>query len=158
MNDPKIQVWEIEHDIETKASPEAIWTLFRDVPGWNRWNAGIERIEIRGPFEAGTKFVMTPPGQEPLTTRLVEVRNNAGFVDETCVGDLRVFVDHRIEPMSSGRTRVVFSLEAFGAACDEIGPQVSADFPEVLKALVSLAESETGRMSDSGQADAVVRA
>jgi len=142
MNDQKPKVWEIEHDIETKASAEAIWTLFRDVSGWRRWNAGIEKIEIHGPFEAGTEFVMTPSGQEPVTTRLVEVSENAGFVDETRVGDLRIFVDHHIETMNSGRTRVVFSLEAFGSSCDEIGPVVSADFPEVLKALVSLAECQ----------------
>ena len=142
MNNEQLQVWEIEHDIETKASAESIWSLFKDVSGWRQWNAGIEKIEIHGPFEAGTKFLMTPPGQEPITTRLVEVSENAGFVDETRVGDLRIFVDHRIEPMNSGRTRVVFSLEAFGSSCDEIGPQVSADFPEVLKALVSLAECQ----------------
>ena len=93
------QVWECEHAIEVHASPEAIWAFFEDVAGWSRWNPGIERIELNGPFAAGSTFEMTPPGQASLTSRLVEVRENVSFLDETVVGDLRVFVDHRIEPL-----------------------------------------------------------
>jgi Polyketide cyclase / dehydrase and lipid transport len=137
----KPEVWDCEHEIEVNAAPEVIWSFFRDVAGWTRWNAGIEKIEIRGPFEADTEFVMTPPGQDALLTRLVEVRENAGFVDETQVGELSIFVDHRIEVIEPGRSRVVYALEAFGPGCEEIGAAVSADFPEVLRALAALAES-----------------
>jgi hypothetical protein len=141
MKDPRPEVWDCEHEIEVNAAPETIWALFCDVPGWTRWNAGIAKIEINGPFEADTEFFMTPPGQEPLVTRLVEVRENAGFVDETQVGELSIFVDHRIEPIEPGRCRVVYSLEAFGPSCGEIGREVAADFPQVLQALATLAES-----------------
>ncbi len=134
-------VWECEHEIVVNTGPEIIWRLFQDVPGWKQWNAGIEHIEIHGPFAVGTHFVMTPPGQEPLTTRLVEVRENAGFVDETRVDELRIFVDHRLEPLDADRTRVVYSLEAFGHACETVGPQVAADFPDVLKSLAARAEA-----------------
>ncbi len=133
------QIWECEHAIEVNASPEAIWALFQDVAGWTRWNAGIDRIELNGPFAAGTTFDMTPPGQETLRTRLVEVIENVGFLDETVVGDLRIFVDHRIEVLGRNQCRVVYSLEAFGPSCDEVGPLVSADFPQVLGALSALA-------------------
>ena len=141
----KISVWEIEHSTETKASPEAVWALFKNVAGWKRWNAGIEEIQLRGPFQAETEFMMKPPGQESLTSRLVEVCENVGFLDETCVGDLKIYVDHRIEPIAADKTRIVYSLEAFGPSCDEIGPLVSADFPQVLKALATLAESQACR-------------
>jgi len=86
------------------------------------WNAGIEQIEMRGAFAVGTEFVMTPPGQEPLLTRLIEVRENESFVDET-------------------RLRVTYAVEAIGPGCGDIGLAVSSDFPEVLKSLVRLAES-----------------
>jgi len=134
-------MWKNEHSIETSASPEVIWSFFRDVAGWKKWNAGIEKIEIHGPFAAGTEFFMTPPGQETLSTRLIEVRENEVFVDETRVGDLVVLVTHRIARVGAGRTRVTFAIEANGPGCDEIGPAVSADFPDVLKSLVRLAES-----------------
>ena len=135
--------WRCEHVLETRATPEAVWCLFADVPGWKRWNAGIETIEILGPFAAGTEFRMKPPGQETLTSRLIEVRANEAFVDETRVGDLVVRVAHRIEPLGAGRTRVVYALKAEGPDAAEIGAAVSADFPDVLASLVRLAEAAT---------------
>jgi len=132
--------WRCEHFLETRATPAAIWRFFADVPGWKRWNAGIETIEIRGPFAAGTEFRMKPPGQETLTSRLIEVRANEVFVDETRVGDLVVRVAHRIEPLGPGRTRVVYALEAEGPDAAEIGAAASADFPDVLASLARLAE------------------
>ncbi|HTB79760.1 MAG TPA: SRPBCC family protein [Opitutaceae bacterium] len=132
--------WCCEYSIETSVSPEAIWRIFSDVPGWKKWNAGIEQIEMRGPFAVGTEFLMTPPGQEPLLTRLIEVRENEAFVDETRVGELVVIVAHRIDRLGSQRTRVTYAVEAIGSGCNEVGPAVSSDFPEVLKSLVKLAE------------------
>ena len=77
------QVWRGEYRIETSAPAEIIWSIFRDVPGWKTWNAGVEQIEIDGPFTTGTWFTMKPAGQDPLRSRLVEVVENACFVDET---------------------------------------------------------------------------
>lgn len=137
------QVWRGEHGIETSATAEAIWSIFRDVPGWKTWNAGIEHIEIDGPFAAGTWFTMKPPGQDPLRFRLVEVLENACFVDETRVGDLAITVAHRIETLGGGRTRITYAAEALGPEAAEIGPAVASDFPEVLAALAKLAEGRS---------------
>ena len=131
--------WKTEHAIETSAAPEIVWRLFRDVAGWRRWNAGVERIELDGPFAAGTWFTMVPPGQEPLRSRLIEVREDQGFVDETRLDDLVVTVAHRIEPRGAG-SRVVYAVEAAGPGAEEIGPMISADFPDVLAALKAEAE------------------
>src|SRR4051812_21880110 len=90
-------VWNHEHTIEMAASPEVVWKIFCDVPGWKSWNSGIASIELEGPFANGTWFTMTPPGQDPLRSRLVAVRANEGFTDETRVGELVVTVAHRIE-------------------------------------------------------------
>ncbi len=136
----KPEVWEVEYAIETTAPAAAIWALFSDVAGWKRWNAGVESVVLQGRFAAGNSFVMTTPGGERFTTRLVEVTENVGFLDETCIGDLRIFVDHRIEVQGNGRTRVRYCLEVFGPGGEEVGRAVSADFPDVLKALVQHAE------------------
>ena len=142
MNNEPVKVWECEHEIEVNAGPEVVWRIFQNLAEWPKWNAGIARIEVDGPFVAGTRFRMTLPDGPELTTRLVEVRENVGFVDETRLEDLRVFVDHQIQPLPAGRSRVKYSLEAFGPSCDEMGPIISADFPEVLKALAALAEEQ----------------
>ena len=134
------QVWRGEYGIETSATADIIWSIFRDVPGWKTWNAGIERIDIDGPFEAGTWFTMKPPGEDSLRSKLVEVRENACFVDETRLGELAIIVAHRIESLGAGRTRIVYAVEAFGPEAAEIGPAVASDFPQVLAALAKLAE------------------
>jgi len=134
-------VWRHEYAIETSATAETIWRIFRDVSGWKTWNAGIEEIAIDGPFAAGTWFTMKPPGEEALRSQLIEVRENACFVDETRVGDLVIKVAHRIEPLGSARTRIVYAVDASGPQAAEIGPAVASDFPEVLAGLVKLAEA-----------------
>ncbi|TWB07077.1 SRPBCC family protein [Bradyrhizobium stylosanthis] len=134
-------VWRHEYAIETSAAAETIWRIFRDVPGWKNWNAGIEEIAIDGPFAAGTWFTMKPPGEEALRSQLIEVRENSCFVDETRVGDLVIKVAHRIEPLGSARTRIVYAVDASGPQAAEIGPAVASDFPEVLASLVKLAEA-----------------
>lgn len=134
------QVWRGEYGIETLAAAETVWRIFRDVPGWKNWNAGIERIDIDGRFETGTWFTMKPPGEDPLRSRLVEVRENECFVDETRVGELAITVAHRIQSLGTGRTRIVYAVEAVGPEASEIGPAVTSDFPQVLAALAKLAE------------------
>lgn len=135
------QTWRKDYHIEIGAKPEEIWAIFRDVPGWKDWNAGIERIDLEGPFANGTWFTMKPPGQEALRSRLVDVRENECFVDETRLDDLAVLVAHRIESLGPGRSRVTYSVEASGTGAAEIGPMVCADFPEVLAALAAQAEA-----------------
>jgi hypothetical protein len=136
-------IWKTEYAIEISAGAETIWSLFRDVPGWKNWNAGIEQIEIDGPFATGTWFTMKPPGEEPLRSQLIEVRENAGFIDETRVGDLVIKVAHRIESLGPARTRVVYAVDARGPRASEIGPAVASDFPEVLASLARLAETRS---------------
>lgn len=135
-------VWRNEYAIETSAAAETIWSIFRDVPGWKNWNAGIEQIDIDGPFATGTWFTMKPPGEEALRSQLIEVRENACFIDETRVGDLVVKVAHRIESLGPGRTRIVYAVDAKGSQAAEIGPVVASDFPEVLASLAKLAEGK----------------
>lgn len=135
------QVWECEHRQDIAATPQAIWSLLSDVATWPRWNAGVAHIELHGGFRAGTDFTMRLPDGTALRTRLVEVNPRRNFLDRTQLGELCVFVDHRLEPLSAQLTRVVFALEAFGPDCDEAGRAIAADFPDVLRALARHAES-----------------
>lgn len=136
---PPTETWHTEFSVETTATPEAIWQLFVDVPGWKRWNADIERIELDGPFADGTWFTTTPPGREPFRSKLVDVRVNESFVDETRIDDLVVTVAHRLQRLDAAHTRVTYSVDAAGPGAAEVGPAVASDFPQVMAALVALA-------------------
>jgi hypothetical protein len=139
-------MWNVEHSIEMDAPPEAISAFFADTARWPEWNAGTEWVELDGPFAAGTTARMKIPGEEPLTFRLVHVAAD-GFEDETPIpgADIVVRVRHTIEPLAGGRSRVVYGATIDGPNAEklgpDIGPQVTADFPDVLAALKARAEA-----------------
>jgi uncharacterized protein YndB with AHSA1/START domain len=133
-------MWTYDESIETSASPARVWQLFKDVPGWKAWNAGIEHIDLHGPFAKGTTFSMKPPGEEAFISTLVEVSENESFTDETVIDGTHVLVRHAIVPLPSGGARVTYSTEVTGPSAAQFGPMVTADFPEVLRGLKRQAE------------------
>jgi len=138
-------MWTTEHQLETGATPEAVWRLWENVPGWPAWNADLERAELSGPFAAGSTITMVSPGQEPIQLRIAEAVEPERFVDEADVGPIVVRTEHRVERLPDGRSRIVYRMEITGAEAEtmgpELGPQISGDFPDVLRALAELASS-----------------
>jgi hypothetical protein len=136
-------MWEYEHSTETSATPEAIWRLWSDVEDWGTWNAGIAKIEMNGPFEAGTQITMTPPGDDPVLLRISEAAEDELFVDEARFNGLLLRTTHRIDRIDQNRIRVVYRMEITGAGADEAGPQIgpgiTADWPETMASLAALA-------------------
>lgn len=133
-------MWTHEESIEINATPARIWAVFADVHGWQRWNAGIERIQLHGPFATGTTFTMQPPGTDAFVSTLITVDEQRAFTDETLIDDTRVVVDHRIDALSPQRVKVTYATRITGPEAAAIGPQVTGDFGDVLRALKQLAE------------------
>jgi polyketide cyclase/dehydrase/lipid transport protein len=140
-------MWTYEHSLETVAGAETIFEIIRDVGGWPEWNQGVERIDLDGPFATGTTGVMVIPDQGSLSFRLAWVGEGRGFEDETEIpgAEVVVRVRHSLEPLAGGGTRITYRATVEGAAAEvlgpEIGPAVSADFPEVMAALAARAEA-----------------
>jgi hypothetical protein len=137
-------MWEYEYSLETSAARESLWRHWADMARWPEWNDGIETIDVEGPFAVGTTFTMTPPGDEPIRMRLIEVEPGESFIDEMDAGDFVVRTEHRLEPAAGGLTRITYRTEITGEAAGQIGPrlgpQITADFPEVVAALAKRAE------------------
>jgi hypothetical protein len=137
-------MWEYEYSMETSAGAGALWRHWADMPAWPRWNDGVETIDVQGPFEVGTTLTMTPPGDEPIRMRLVQIDPGTSFTDEMDAGDFVVRTEHRLEPAAGGLTRIVYRTQITGEAAGhvgpELGPQITADFPAVVAALARLAE------------------
>ncbi|MFF3210976.1 polyketide cyclase [Streptomyces sp. NPDC002886] len=136
-------MWEYEHGIETSAAPEAIWALWADVENWGAWNADIEKIELRGTFAAGAEITMTPAGQDPVELLVAEAAEGEMFVDEARFGGLVLRTTHRIDRLEPALSRVVYRMEISGEGAAEAGPQIgpgiTADWPDTLAALVRAA-------------------
>ncbi|MFI0743191.1 SRPBCC family protein [Streptomyces sp. NPDC021100] len=137
-------MWTYEHSVETNAAPEAIWDLWADVEHWADWNADIAHIRIDGPFEAGSRIVMTPAGDDPVHLLVAEATVNELFVDEARFDGLLLRTTHRLTPGERDRTRVTYRMEITGAGADDLGPRigpaVTADWPQTMTALVALAQ------------------
>lgn len=140
-------MWKFEHTIETRASAEAIFALMADVGTWPEWNPGVERMELDGPFVAGTSGTMVMPGGESLATRLAWVEPGRGFEDETPIPgeEAVVRVRHLLDVQPDGGTRITYAATIEGPGAEavgsSVGPQVTADFPEVMAALAARAEA-----------------
>jgi hypothetical protein len=132
-------MWHYEHSAETTAPASAIWRLWADVDGWPAWNGDIERIELRGPFAAGSTISMTPIGGEAIELTLREVEPEARFVDEAQLEGVVVRTGHRIDPAGEGRLRVTYRTEITGEGASDIGPAITADFPDTVAALIAKA-------------------
>jgi Polyketide cyclase / dehydrase and lipid transport len=142
-------MWASEHSVETSAAPEQIWRLWADVGGWPEWNGDIERIELIGAFAAGSTIRMTPIGEEPVELRIAEAVEPELFVDEADMGEIVVRTIHRIRRIDSERVRVTYRMEITGPSADtlgpQIGPEISADFPQTLARLVARAAETSER-------------
>jgi hypothetical protein len=136
-------MWDYEHAAPTSASREAIWRLWADVENWASWNSDIEKIELRGPFAEGSTISMTPIGQDTVELRLEDVRENEQFVDQAEVAGVFLRTIHRLEPLADDSVRIIYRMEITGPAADElgarIGPEITADFPDTIAALIERA-------------------
>jgi hypothetical protein len=100
-------------------------------------------VRAHGPFAVGTRFTMKPPGGDPVDMRIAEIVQGESFIDEMDAGDFVVRTVHHLQP-GDGHTTIVYRTEITGPAAAQVGPQlgpaITADFPDVLAALVKLAE------------------
>jgi uncharacterized protein YndB with AHSA1/START domain len=141
----EVTMWANDVSVETSAAPERVWRLWADVARWPEWNGDIERIELIGAFAAGGRILMTPIGDEPVELHIAEAVEPELFVDEAHLGEIVVRTIHRVQRIDPEHSRVTYRMEITGPAADtlgpQIGPEISADFPETLAALVERAES-----------------
>jgi Polyketide cyclase / dehydrase and lipid transport len=137
-----ISMWTMDYCGESTAGAAALFAILADVPTWPEWNAGVERVELNGPFSAGTTATMALPDQSALPVGLAWVEAGRGFEDETEVPGALVRVTHLLEPLGGGGTRITYrcAVEGPDEVGAEIGPAVSADFLDVIAALAARAE------------------
>ena len=137
-------MWQTEHSTQTTATPEAVWTVWSDVERWPEWNGDLERAEISGPFDAGSTITMHPRVGDAIELRLADVSKPVRFTDEADLGQVIVRTVHEIRPDDGDGSRIVYRMEIRGPAADtigaQVGPEITADFPDVLAALAERAE------------------
>lgn len=136
-------MWSTEYAAQTQASPEAVWSVLRDLHSGQRLSERSDAFELQGPLEVGTQIAVTPQGQETFRSSIVELKEPQVYADRTEFGDLGLLFRHTLEPLPDGGTRVTHRLEIEGPSADEVGPelgpQISGDFPVTMDDLLAAA-------------------
>jgi uncharacterized protein YndB with AHSA1/START domain len=133
-------MWSTESSIDIAARADAVWSALTDVERWPEWNGDIARIVLAGPFATGSTIAMTVQDGDTIALRLADVVDGVRFVDEATVADTVIRTAHVVTRLDEQRSRVLYRLEAEGPAAGQIGPAVSADFPETLEGLRDFVE------------------
>ena len=136
-------MWTHEHTAETPLAPEAIWNVLKDLDNWPRWDTSMETVTLHGPFAVGSRVTMKPTGQEPITSVIAAITENEFYADQTDLGDVILRFSHTLTRRAQGGTRITHRLEITGPKADELGPElgpaITADFPEAMQALLAYA-------------------
>jgi uncharacterized protein YndB with AHSA1/START domain len=136
-------MWVREYTGTSAAPPETVFRVLAQAERWPEWNDGVGRLEMHGPFAAGTSAVMVLPDDTALAFTFTWVEPNAGFEDLTEVpgAGVTVRVRHELAPSGDG-TLITYRCQVDGPddVAAQVGSAVSGDFPEVIAALASRAE------------------
>jgi hypothetical protein len=145
-------MWTYEHSVETSADPAVVWRLYRDVSTWPRWNAAVERVELDGPFAAGTAGRLRPAGRVDgsLPFRLVAATENEGYTSETDIAEtVTLRLVNTLAAAPGGGTRITHRAELVGPAAEyfgsTFGPALAAGVPTSVQALGELAALDSPR-------------
>src|ERR1700751_5017167 len=136
-------MWTHEHTAETALAPEAIWRVLKDIDNWPRWDTSMDEVTLEGPFAVGMRVTMKPTGQDPITSVITDATENERYADETDLGDVVLRFSHTLTSLPHGGTRITHRLEITGRKAGELGPElgpaITADFPEAMQALLAYA-------------------
>jgi hypothetical protein len=150
-------MWSTEETVETSASRDAVWEAVCDLHTGDLTYPGADRFELHGPFAVGTELTVVPEGQEPIRSRIIELEAGRTYADVTEFGDVRLTFRYDLGDRAEG-TVVRYSLTIDGTGAEavgpELGPQISADFPASLAALVGEAERRAASLDDGARLDA----
>ncbi|MFC4535721.1 SRPBCC family protein [Sphaerisporangium dianthi] len=115
-------MWSFEHSIDAAVTPAAVWSRYIDVDTWPAWNAGMEKVQLNGPFHAGGTGEVTMTGDARAPFTLTEVAVDEGFTIEVRVGPGVVTRSRcRIAALPEHGCRITHSVELDGPGGDEMG-------------------------------------
>ena len=137
-------MWTTDHTATTAAPAAAVWSALRDLHSGIPLGPATDAFELHGPFAVGTQVTVTPQGQEPMTSTIVDLEPEHVYVDRTVFGELALTFRHTLTATPDGGTTVTHTLEIEGEGAEavgpELGPQIAGDFPVAMAELLQAAE------------------
>jgi hypothetical protein len=115
-------VWNHEYSIDTDAAAEVVWAHYVDLSTWPAWNPGTTKVDLKGPFAAGSEGTITSEAYGPVPFQLSAVTVQHSFTMETRVDEnviLRTIC--RVAEQVSGGSRITHRLELAGPGNEQLG-------------------------------------
>lgn len=144
-------MWELEHSETTTAGREAVWALWSDVRTWPEWDAGIEWVELHGPFAAGSEGKLKPAGSRAVRFRMLAAEPDEGFSDETKLPLARMRFEHELADDPSGGVCITHRVTIGGPLATlferVIGRGLARELPATVCALARRAERAGSRQA-----------
>jgi hypothetical protein len=132
-------MWTISATAYTAATASSVWAIYRDVVGWPRWDQGIARSQLDGPFAVGTPGSLQPVGGPELPFTLILVEEGHRFADCTPVGsETAIIVRHELTPLPEG-TQITHTIEIDGPDAEHLAQEMGFAEEEVREAVSALA-------------------
>ena len=105
-----------ERSIDIEAPAERVWSNYRAVTGWADWTKSVRSIQpLDGELPAvGGRFRIDQPRLPTLVWTVTDVQEGRSWRWEQRSPGGHTVVDHVVEPLDAGRTRVHLRLEQRG--------------------------------------------
>ncbi len=140
-------MWTTSYQGTTTATPTAVWAALEKLHSGIPLGPNSDSFELHGPFAIGTALTITPQGQDPLESTIVDLVPGHTYADRTVFGDLALTFRHDLTATAEGGTAVTHTLMIDGPGADqvgpELGPQISSDFPVAMSELLAAAETDS---------------
>lgn len=138
-----------ESNAVTVTGAQAVWDRYVDVAGWPSWNASVERVQIDGPFAAGTTGTLTPPGGTPLPFRIVAAQQCVSYTSVTDIAEtVSLQSTSSLTPLPGGGTRITQRSELIGPAASQFaaafGPALATGVPRTVTELARVLDTAQG--------------
>jgi uncharacterized protein YndB with AHSA1/START domain len=131
-------MYEFECEATFEAEPDAVWKVWTDVARWPEWDVSKEMARLDGPFEPGVSGWAKQRGNLGGSFTITEVEAGRRWVTECPMPLGKVVFDHSLEPVGSGRVRVVKRVGVqggIGPLLRLLAPKMRREITESLSAL-----------------------
>ena len=105
-------VWQLEHSVETDASPGFAWSYLTEVTNWSDPPA---EFALDGPFATGSHGMTRMPGREPVTWHIGDVQAGRSYTIETELPGATLSFRWSFDAVSDRRTRLTQRLVLAGS-------------------------------------------
>ena len=127
-----------EQSINISAEPTKVFSEYKKVSEWPKWDPETEAASIEGDFAMGSMGKIKPKGAPESKIQLIEVTNNRSFTVESKLPLCKMHFIHLITPIECG-TKLVNQVEFTGILSPLfgrlIGKSINKGLPDCLAGL-----------------------